>query len=219
MAAEIKQQGGSMEGERSGLPKPELIHKLEGCTDEVNGAVLIPGEQGVISISSDRSVRVWLLRDSGQFWPSVCHYMAAAVTSMSYTHSTRQLFVGLESGVVEEFSLARDYNRLDSTRVYHAHDKARVAEVVHAGRTGWVLSGGRDKYFHYHCVTTGKRLGGYLCNAWVTSLAYDEEAQYAFIGHPLPPQSSRNPSPPQGTTAGPSPSATSSSRASSSSTP
>ena len=31
--------------------------------------------------------------------------------------------MGLESGVVEEFSLARDYNRLDSTRVYHAHDK------------------------------------------------------------------------------------------------
>ena len=37
---------------------------------QVNGAVLVPGEQGVISISSDRSVRVWLLRDSGQFWPS-----------------------------------------------------------------------------------------------------------------------------------------------------
>ena len=40
--------------------------------------------------------------------------------------ATRQLFVGLESGVVEEFSLARDYNRLDSTRVYHAHDKVGI---------------------------------------------------------------------------------------------
>ena len=82
-----------MEGAKAGVPKPELVHKLEGCTDEVtqrksekkqrkkgkketqlclqvNGAVLVPGEQGVISISSDRSVRVWLLRDSGQFWPS-----------------------------------------------------------------------------------------------------------------------------------------------------
>jgi len=190
MAAEIKSQGGGvgssasggMEGAKAGVPKPELVHKLEGCTDEVNGAVLIPGEQGVISISSDRSVRVWLLRDSGQFWPSVCHYMPAAATSMSYTHATRQLFVGLESGVVEEFTLARDYNRLDSSRVYHAHDKARVSDVVHTAKTGWILSGGRDKYFHYHCVNTGKRLGGYLCNAWVTSIAYDEQAQYVFIG-------------------------------------
>ena len=26
------------------IPKPELLHKIEGCTDEVNGAVIIPGE-------------------------------------------------------------------------------------------------------------------------------------------------------------------------------
>ena len=32
------------------------------------------------------------------------------------------------------------------------------------------------------CPISGKRLGGYLCNAWVTSIAYDEQAQYVFIG-------------------------------------
>ena len=32
------------------------------------------------------------------------------------------------------------------------------------------------------CCISGKRLGGYLCNAWVTSIAYDEQAQYVFIG-------------------------------------
>ena len=93
------------------ISKPELVHKIEGCTDEVNGAVIIPGEfirhcrkddvvisiwmmmimmsgeDGVISISSDRSVRVWLLRDSGQFWPSICHYYTStAPTSISYCH-------------------------------------------------------------------------------------------------------------------------------------
>ena len=26
------------------IAKPELVHKLEGCTDEVNGAVVIPGK-------------------------------------------------------------------------------------------------------------------------------------------------------------------------------
>lgn len=170
-----------MANSRDNIPRPELVHKLEGCTDEVNGAVLIPGENAVISISTDRSVRVWLLRDSGQFWPSICHYMAAAATSMSYTHETRKLFVGLETGVVEEFSLARDYNRMDSVRVYHAHT-ARVSDVIHSAKTSWMLSSGRDKYFHYHCSSTGRRLGGYMCNAWCTSIAYDEEAQYVFIG-------------------------------------
>ena len=36
-----------------------------------------------------RSVRVWLLRDSGQFWPSICHYMNAAPTSITYCHDKR----------------------------------------------------------------------------------------------------------------------------------
>ena len=35
-------------------------------------------------------------------------------------------------------------------------------------------------WLFYHI--SGKRLGGYLCNAWVTSIAYDEQAQYVFIG-------------------------------------
>ena len=26
------------------IAKPELVHKLEGCTDEVNGAIIIPGK-------------------------------------------------------------------------------------------------------------------------------------------------------------------------------
>jgi len=163
------------------VPRPQLVHKLEGCTDEVNGAVIIPGENAVISISTDRSVRVWLLRDSGQFWPSVCHYMPAAATSLAYDHDTRKIFVGLETGVVEEFILARDSNRIDSQRLYHAHT-SRVCSVVVSSVRGWLLSCGSDKYFHFHCTSTGRRLGGYLCAAWCTSLAYDDEAHYVFIG-------------------------------------
>ena len=52
---------------------------------------MLLGENGVISVSADRSVRVWQLRDSGQFWPSICHYMGAAATSLSYTHSNRSV--------------------------------------------------------------------------------------------------------------------------------
>ena len=51
-----------------------------------------PGEDGVITISSDRSVRVWLLRDSGQYWPSICHYYTdTAPTSLSYCHERRSV--------------------------------------------------------------------------------------------------------------------------------
>ena len=51
----------------------------------------------MISISSDRSVRVWLLRDSGQYWPSICHYYTdTAPTSLSYCHERRSVLHGQE---------------------------------------------------------------------------------------------------------------------------
>lgn len=36
--------------------KPALLAKLEGSHDEINAAVLIPGEDGVISVSDDKCV-------------------------------------------------------------------------------------------------------------------------------------------------------------------
>ena len=82
---------------------------------------------------------------------------------------------------MEEWSVARDYNRMENVRVYHAH-QARVTATWFTSASNWILSSGRDKYFYFHCTNTGKRLGGYMVNAWCTALAYDEEAQYVFIG-------------------------------------
>ena len=36
--------------------KPELLNKIEGGSEEVHAAVLIPEQDGIISISSDRYV-------------------------------------------------------------------------------------------------------------------------------------------------------------------
>lgn len=60
-----------------------------------------------------RTVRVWLKRDSGQYWPSICQYMPSGCTSMFYTPETRQLFIGQENGTVSEFTLATDCNRIN----------------------------------------------------------------------------------------------------------
>lgn len=53
MAAEIKPIVGP-DGQVSSTKKPQLINKLEGHQEPVNVAVIIPGEDGVISISDDR---------------------------------------------------------------------------------------------------------------------------------------------------------------------
>ena len=75
-----------------------------------------------------RSVRLWLLRDSGQYWPSVCHYMGAAATAIHYRHQSMQLFIGLDNGTVSEFIVSEDFNRMDHARDYHAH-QSRVTGI------------------------------------------------------------------------------------------
>jgi len=160
--------------------KPELLNKVEGGSEEVHAAILIPDQDGIISISSDRSVRLWLLRDSGQYWPSVCHYMGAAATAIHYRHQSMQLFIGLDNGTVSEFIVSEDYNRMDHARDYHAH-QSRVTGI-HVTSEGWVCSVARDRYFQFHNCKNGQRLGGYSCSAWCTALSYDEGAKYAFIG-------------------------------------
>ena len=61
----------------------EVVNKFEAGSDDINGLVLLgtdgetlgdhgTGETGVITVSGDRSVRVWLLRDSGQGWKKMC---------------------------------------------------------------------------------------------------------------------------------------------------
>ena len=63
--------------------------------------------------------------------------------------------------------------------------QARVSDVVHTAKTGWILSGGRDKYFHYHCVNTGGKslLVNYLIlTTHVVNQAKDWEATSAMPG-------------------------------------
>ncbi|XP_026468436.1 WD repeat and FYVE domain-containing protein 2-like [Ctenocephalides felis] len=181
MAAEIKPAPRSVSDRFSTTKKPVLLSKLEGCNDDINAAVLIPGEDGVISVCDDKTVRVWLKRDSGQYWPSICQYMPSGCTSMFYTPETKQLFIGQENGTVSEFTLEDDYNRMTMVREYLAH-QARVTEVIFAINCEWVLSAGRDKVFSYHCTETGRRLGGYTFEAWCTAMQFDSQSKHAFIG-------------------------------------
>jgi len=140
-----------------------------------------------------RSVRVWLKRDSGQFWPSICHYLPSGATSVCYAKETKKIFVGQENGTVsvskrhhschilcrlsfndycfQEFILAEDYNSVVHKRDYLSHH-ARVAKVHYEATPAWILSVGRDKWFQYYCSNTGKRLGGHICQSWVLSLEY-----------------------------------------------
>ncbi|CAB0038153.1 unnamed protein product [Trichogramma brassicae] len=182
MAAEIKPAPGVNQDKFSSNRKPILLHKLEGCNDDINDACIIPGVEGVISICDDRTVRIWLKRDSGQYWISVCSDMGANVTAMTYCANNRHLFAGLENGTIKEFVVESDFNRMTLVREYAAAHTGRVTGLIFSEEDEWIISIGRDKVFQYHSTENGKRIGCWLTEAWYTALQYDHASKYAFTG-------------------------------------
>lgn len=83
----------------------QLHRTLSKYNSYIHGTFNLMSQLFVICFTSTlfffyRTVRVWLKRDSGHYWPSICQYMPAGATSMHYCVETRQLFVGLDNGSV-----------------------------------------------------------------------------------------------------------------------
>uniref|UniRef100_A0A8C2HRN6 WD repeat and FYVE domain containing 2 n=1 Tax=Cyprinus carpio TaxID=7962 RepID=A0A8C2HRN6_CYPCA len=104
--------------------KPVLLSKIEGFQDVVNTAVIIPKEDGVISVSQDRTIRVWLKRDSGQYWPSVYHTMPGE-SSVPVQLSESNIYLNIMGcSSYQEFVLSEDYNQMTPARTYQG--KSRI---------------------------------------------------------------------------------------------
>ena len=59
----------------------------------------------VLTSLISRTVRIWLKRDNGRYWPSICQYMSTPPTAFAYNPETRKIFVGTESGLISVSNL------------------------------------------------------------------------------------------------------------------
>ncbi|KAK1336688.1 hypothetical protein QTO34_002722 [Cnephaeus nilssonii] len=128
-----------------------------------------------------RTIRVWLKRDSGQYWPSIYHTMASPCSAMTYHHDSRRIFVGQDNGAVMEFHVSEDFNKMNFIKTYPAHQN-RVSAIIFSLATEWVVSTGHDKCVSWMCTRTGDMLGRHLFPSWASCLQYDFDTQYAFVG-------------------------------------
>uniref|UniRef100_A0A672YLU2 FYVE-type domain-containing protein n=1 Tax=Sphaeramia orbicularis TaxID=375764 RepID=A0A672YLU2_9TELE len=165
MAAEIQPQPQDR--------KPCLVSKIEAFQDVVSTAVIIPKEDGVISVSEDRTIRVWLKRDSGQYWPSVYH-------TMPCRYQRTQNLIILQGLWTLPCHVSMKINPL-FVCVSAAH-QGRVTVVLFVLEMEWLLSTGQDKSFTWHCSESGQQLGMHRTAAWVTGLQFDVETRHAFVG-------------------------------------
>ncbi|XP_075057942.1 WD repeat and FYVE domain-containing protein 1 isoform X1 [Mixophyes fleayi] len=160
---------------------PVLLTKIPGHREHVTSACLIPREDGVITASEDRTLRVWLKRDSGQYWPSIYHTMSSPCSALAYHHDSRKVFVGLDSGAIVEFLISDDFNKMNFVKTYPAHQN-RVTEVIFSPDPEWVISTGQDKFITWMCTQSGSLVGRHAFSSWASCLQYDEDTKYAFVG-------------------------------------
>lgn len=77
--------------------------------------------------------------------------------------------------------LGDDYNQITLTRDYLVH-QGQVSAVVYSLNNEWMLSVGHDKFFHFYCTQTARRLGSHQGDAWFTALQFDTQTKHAFVG-------------------------------------
>lgn len=174
MAAEIKTTPSQK--------KPNLIGRVEDENhDVVTMLALTPNEDGVITVSEDRSVRIWLKRETGQYWPSVCHFLTSPCTAMVFCSTTKQLFIGLQSGTVEEYRVADDYNSIYHQRRYLAHQK-QVTSLAFGVEKEILVSCAKDRWITWHWTQNGQKMGAHQVPSVPLCLQYDVPLNYVFCG-------------------------------------
>uniref|UniRef100_A0A0N4Z348 FYVE-type domain-containing protein n=1 Tax=Parastrongyloides trichosuri TaxID=131310 RepID=A0A0N4Z348_PARTI len=159
--------------------KPELLKKIEGHGSRVTSVFLLDKEDGVLTISDDRSVRVWLKRDSGQYWPSIVYYLSSTPTCFFYDESSNDLVVGLLNGNVVLMSITDDYNDINEKVNLQQHVNV-VTGIASSKKTKLVYSCSKDKTVVWSKLENLQRCGSYIVSAPATALQYDDD--FVFVG-------------------------------------
>lgn len=158
-----------------------MLNILNRFECQVNAFAIVTSEDGVITVSNDRTLKVWLRRDNGQYWPSVCYGLPDMGTAIAFDERQLKMFVGLNMGVIQEFKLAEDFNSVSLHRDFHAHTGA-VTDVAYSPAQEYLLSTSRDKTFQYFHAHNGVRIGRITLDSQVLCLAFDALSNHVFVG-------------------------------------
>lgn len=158
----------------------ELVARLQGHEDVINQACILKDEDGVLSISEDKTIRIWLKRERGSYWPSVCHLLPCAPTCFLFEQELRRLFIGLANGTITEFKVNEDFNRIEHIRYFSSH-QGKVSEILYSREASWLFSVGRDKQFHWDDAETGTRIANFTLPNPCTAIQFDPLSKHVFI--------------------------------------
>lgn len=169
----------------SARPQLKLVSKCKvgefTAHQYIIAAVLIPEDDGFISISSDRSVRLWLKRESGRYWPSICEYLPMNPTSLLYSQEAKTVFIGLDDGNVMGFTLADDLNKITPTLKYGGHI-ASITSLTLNVRRKFLFTTGEDKRLTWNNSDNGQLVGSVELKSVTNCSCIDDITGCVFVG-------------------------------------
>uniref|UniRef100_A0A915CUG9 FYVE-type domain-containing protein n=1 Tax=Ditylenchus dipsaci TaxID=166011 RepID=A0A915CUG9_9BILA len=183
MAAVINQRPASSASSLGAEAKPELIQKVEGQLGRITGIHLLSNteEEGFLTINEDRTLRVLLKRDSGQFWPSIVQDLPNIPTKLFCDEENLCVLVGLVNGIVIEYALGADMNSLSVKRQWTAHTGV-VTGLVFSDIMHQIFSCGKDKVLVWHSSETAQKIGSYVINSPCMTMQFDAGSKFIFLG-------------------------------------
>eukprot|EP00040_Diaphanoeca_grandis_P005289 m.32205 g.32205 ORF g.32205 m.32205 type:complete len:495 (-) comp16601_c0_seq2:247-1731(-) len=168
-----------------GTGGPKLLHQLTGHhSGPVNGVAYIdkigsmPG--GIISVSEDKHLMIFLSRDNNQYWPSVAETLPSGGSALFVNTKDMLAFVGTATGAILIYKIVEDYNAVKLVSTISAHSD-RVTGIHVDSTLRIVISCGRDKRFCVHRLSDNSLLSDYNLESWGTTLQYDSKSPNAFI--------------------------------------
>ena len=75
----------------------------------------------------------------------------------------------MENGIVSEFLIGDDYNKLTKEKNYNCHI-GRINDVFYSPDKNLILSVGKDKCLLNHCTETGRILSKFIANSSCTCI-------------------------------------------------
>ncbi|CAF3922777.1 unnamed protein product [Rotaria sp. Silwood2] len=165
--------------------RPELLNKIDTEVN-VNDALLLTTEDGLLTALEDRTLRIWIRRQTGKYWPSVCYTLESAPTTIFYHESSHRLFCGCDTGLLHEFLVSEDFNKITLQCTYLGH-QSRIHALYFSLNNEILLSVCREKKLNWYSTNPSDEnhqhpRGSYTLSSWAMSLALDELSRQCFVG-------------------------------------
>ncbi|CAF3413697.1 unnamed protein product [Rotaria sp. Silwood1] len=165
--------------------RPELLNKID-IEVNVNDALLLTTEDGLLTALEDRTLRIWIKRQTGKYWPSVCYTLESAPTALFYHETSHRLFCGCDTGLLHEFLVSEDFNKITLQCTYLGHQN-RIHALYFSLHNEILLSVCRDKKLNWYSTKSSDEnhqhpRGNYTLSSWAMSLALDELSRQCFVG-------------------------------------